>query len=90
MEEKIRNISKNIRDYCEQHGMSLQSFEEACNIGNGVFAKWEKGQMTPTLRSLDKLELTTRVPVTRWLEKGAFDDSRKNRVPNDSKSSGPA
>lgn len=73
MEEKTQNVYQNIRNYCDQHGISLQAFEESCGIGNGVLAKWGRGKMAPTLKSLEKLEATTKIPVASWLMKGAFD-----------------
>lgn len=62
-------VCNNIIDYCAKRDVSIKSFEEFCGLANGVIARWEKGNATPTLASLDKIQQATGISVGYWTKK---------------------
>lgn len=60
-------IYHKVIEYCNKHNMSIHSFEQKCEIGNGTIARWEKGSK-PSLDTLEKIASVTKIPVKKWIE----------------------
>lgn len=52
-----------IKTYCTSQKLSIHKFEKMCNISNGTIGKWYSGKTKPSLRSLEKIEYVTGIPV---------------------------
>lgn len=72
MDDTTAVLFKNINAYCESRDVTIKTFERFCGIANGVVARWGKGEMTPTLRTLDKVQSATGIPIGRWIKKGGI------------------
>ena len=60
-------IYPKVIEYCKKHNMSIHSFEQKCEIGNGTIARWATGSR-PSLESLEKISKVTKIPVKKWIE----------------------
>ena len=60
-------IYQKVIEYCNKKNMSIHSFEQKCEIGNGTIARWEKGSK-PSLDTLEKIASVTKIPVKKWIE----------------------
>ena len=60
-------IYQKVIEYCNKNNMSIHSFEQKCEIGNGTIARWATGSR-PSLESLEKISKVTKIPVKKWIE----------------------
>ena len=47
--------------------MSVSAFEKKCGIANGTVGKWKDGG-NPSLDTLQKIVLTTGIPIDEWMK----------------------
>jgi len=55
-------------EYCEKNKLSIAAFEKKCGIGNGTIGRWENNSSLPTMSTLQKMEIATKIPIRKWVE----------------------
>lgn len=61
-------VFANVCKYCEEKKISIAAFEKMCEIGNGTISNWENDYMKPTLKTLEKMEQATGIPIAEWIK----------------------
>lgn len=59
---------KKVTDYCEKNNISINAFEDMCNLGNGVIGKCKDGSSKPSLTTLERIAKTTKTKVGDWVD----------------------
>lgn len=55
-------------DYCKKKSISISSFEQLCEIGNGTVGRWKDNKSLPSMTTLKKIEKATKIPIKKWIE----------------------
>lgn len=61
-------IYDKVIEYCEKNKLSIAAFEKKCGIGNGTIGRWGNNSSLPTMSTLQKMEITTKIPIRKWVE----------------------
>lgn len=61
-------IYDKVIEYCEKNKLSIAAFEKKCGIGNGTIGRWENNSSLPTMSTLQKMEIATKIPIRKWVE----------------------
>lgn len=61
-------IYDKVIEYCEKNKLSIAAFEKKCGIGNGTIGRWENKSSLPTMSTLQKMEIATKIPIRKWVE----------------------
>lgn len=72
-------VADNIRAYCEEYGHSRASFERLCDLSNGLVGKWEDGQRSPTVTTLQKISQKTGIDMDVWLKEGGINARQEHK-----------
>lgn len=66
-------ITDNIRQYCEANDTTITQFAKRCGIATGLFGKWERGEIVPSIATIIKMQDATGIPAGKWLEENGLD-----------------
>lgn len=59
-------ILEKVFELCEKNDISIAKLEKECEIGNGTIKRWETSM--PSLKSLEKISVFFKVPISYFLE----------------------
>lgn len=53
--------------YCKKEGLSMRAFEQKCGLADGTLRHWKISSVTPTLKTMKKIEKGTGIKLEEWL-----------------------
>lgn len=60
-------IYPKVIEYCNKNGLSVSAFEKKCGLTNGTVNGWKAKGSNPSIKSLQKIEAATKIPIKKWL-----------------------
>lgn len=48
--------------------MSTSAFEKKCGLPNGLVSKWKEKGYEPSIPTLQKISIATKIPIEKWLK----------------------
>ena len=60
-------VYNNVIEYCNKNNISTAAFEKKCGLSNGLVSKWNEKGYEPSISTLQKISMATKIPVEKWL-----------------------